>query len=93
MPAVVEARPNKIGWRSERSSGPVTILPEALEVLSVDEELFRRITTGDDFIGRECARCGCHAALFVCAGRFLSLWPWCAGFRIELLREKGAPEP
>ena len=81
MPATVDA------------SGRVTLHPEALEVTPVDEDLFRRITTGDVFVAGQCARCGCHEALFVCAGRFVGLCPQCAGLRIELLREKGAPEP
>jgi hypothetical protein len=59
----------------------------------VDEELFRRITTGDVLLAGQCARCGYHPALFTCAGRFVGLCPRCAGLRIESLREEGAPEP
>ena len=75
------------------ASGRITLHPEALEVTPVDEELFRRITTGDVLIAGQCARCGYHPALFVCAGRFVGLCPRCTGFRIELLREEGAAEP
>ncbi len=73
--------------------GNVTIHPEQLEITPVDEELFAAMTAADTFVDSTCVTCGLHAALFTCAGRFVSLCPSCVVGRIELLRVRGEREP
>jgi len=75
--------------------GTVTLHPEQLVVTPVDASLFELITLGDQYVNKTCVVCGFHAALFVCAGRFVSLCPFCAVGRIEEYREIGndAVEP
>lgn len=70
--------------------GTMTLHPEQLLVTPVDESLFELITLGDRYVNKTCVVCGFHAALFVCAGRFVSLCPFCAVGRIEEYREIGA---
>jgi DNA-directed RNA polymerase subunit RPC12/RpoP len=69
------------------ADGNITILPEKLQVTPVDECLFELITRGDRFVEMTCVECGFHAALFVCAGRFISLCPFCAVARIREYRQ------
>jgi hypothetical protein len=75
---------------SRDASGNVTVHPERLEVAPVDEYLFQLITAGDTFVNGTCVVCGFGAALFVCAGRFVSLCPFCTVGRIEEYRAIGA---
>jgi len=66
--------------------GNVTTYPERLEITPVDERVFRWVVEGDRFLEGTCLTCGLHAALFVCAGRFVTLCPSCVVRRIEDLR-------
>jgi hypothetical protein len=72
------------------ADGSVTTYPERLRVTPVDQQLFAWVTLGDEFVDGTCAVCGLHTALFVCAGRFVSLCPFCTVGRIEEYREIGA---
>ena len=69
----------------------MTSHPERLEVTPVDPRIFEWIVSGDEFVDRTCVQCGLHAALFVSAGRFVSLCPSCVARRIESLRTRTGP--
>ena len=71
-----------------------TASPPGVEPEPVDCLLFRRITSVDTFVNRSCVECGCDAALFISAGRFVVLCPSCASRRIAAYRRgEGRPEP
>jgi hypothetical protein len=73
------------------ADGNVTIHPERLEVTPVSRQIFEWITLGDEFVDGTCLACGDHAAMFVCAGRFVRLCPSCVLRRIDCLRRGAGP--
>jgi len=81
------------GVWSARAIG--TVSPPGVEAEAVDLPLFRRITAADTFVNRTCVACGCHAALFISAGRYVVLCSLCTAQRIAAYRrdEPGGIEP
>ena len=77
---------------TRNADGTVTLHPEQLVVTPVDECLLDLITLGDRFVNGTCLACGFHAALFVVAGRYASLCPFCTVGRIDEYREIGVDQ-
>ena len=75
---------------TRNADGSITTHPERMVVTPVDECLLQLIARGDKFANHTCVACGFHAALFVIAGRFGSLCPFCTVGRIEEYRAIGA---